>query len=153
MKLFDNRPLEEGINCELTRNQKVCESAVSFRGNLFCPRPNPPTVYNLRRGDLNYCRFAISSRRGGVYVTRDNEKEKIAKIPSGRVMKSRKRSKVSRHALKPFDGGRRERKKDNKRGKEENEGLESVTRWFTTTPRRSEPAFRPVKKNEICLRI
>lgn len=47
----------------LTRNQKVCENAVSFHGNNpFCPR----TVYNLCRGDLNYYRFAISSeRRGG----------------------------------------------------------------------------------------
>lgn len=83
----------------LTRNQKVCENAVSFHGNNpFCPR----TVYNLCRGDLNYYRFAISSRgeeRGaekgysnGVYVTR--EEEKIVKIPSGRVMKSRKRCRV-----------------------------------------------------------
>lgn len=48
--------------------------------------------------------------RNGVYVTRDDEKEKekIVKIPSG-VMKSRERSKVSRHA---FDEGGREREKE-----------------------------------------
>lgn len=63
--------------------------------------------------------------RNGVYVTRDEkEKEKIVKIPSG-VMKSRERSKVSRHA---FDEGGREREREGRIIKEENKGLEGVTR-------------------------
>lgn len=156
MKLFDNRPLEL---IALTRNQKVCGFASRKRNPFRYPRPEPSTVYNLCRGDLNYYRLAISTpksgwerdgSRNGVYVTRDDEKEKekIVKIPSG-VMKSRERSKVSRHA---FDEGGREREREGRIIKEENKELEGVTRWFTATPRRSERRVPSSSKNETCPR-
>ena len=124
MKLFDNRPLEL---IALTRNQKVCGFASRKRNPFRYPRPEPPTVYNLCRGDLNYYRLAISTPEGGgegweqkrcLCNSRRRERERencknpfwsneVAGTEQGvasRVWRRRKRE--------------RERRKDNKGGKQ-----------------------------------
>lgn len=154
MKLFDNRPLEL---IALTRNQKVCGFASRKRNPFRYPRPEPPTVYNLCRGDLNYYRLAISTPEGG---GEEWEQKRC-------LCNSQRRERERENCKNPFWSNevagteqgvasrvwrRRKREREGRIIKEENKGLEGVTRWFTATPRRSERRVPSSSKNETCPR-